>query len=562
MTKRSNTKDFVLRAKEVHGNKYDYSCVQYVNTSTKIQIKCRIHGIFPQTPNQHLGKHGCPECGGSLKPSREQFIERAIRIHGDKYDYSEVNYVNARTNISITCRKHGIFEITPDHHLNRRLGCYECKKEEIAATTRPLREASFIERSEAIHRGKYDYSKVVYINNFTDVQIICPEHGPFPQRPANHIKGAGCPTCDLERKRKTTEEFIKDATKIHGDKYDYSKVDYITNIDEVEIVCPKHGSFFQKPTIHVNSGSNCPMCSPHAVMTKEEFIRASRKVHGDKFDYSSVKYNTARIKVTIICPLHGPFEQVPYSHLVGNGCGICAGNAKFTQSEFIKKARDKHGELYDYSLVEYANVDTNVKIICKEHGVFEQTPYSHLNSKIGCSRCVGNAQLDTSEFIERAIMKHGEKYDYSEAEYKGTDKKVKIICQKHGVFPQTPYKHLTGQGCPSCQESHGEAAIERILKDMNIDYEREFRIPECKNILPLPFDFGILRDSALLGLVEFDGIQHFVPSFGGKSFSKTMETDVIKNDYCESNGIPLLRIPYWEEENIKKLLAEFLEQVL
>ncbi len=484
-----------------------------------------------------------------------------MQIYGDKYDYTEVDYVNARTNVSIICRKHGIFTKTPDQHLNRRQGCPECKKEEIAAKTLKSREASFIGRSEAIHKGKYDYSKVQYLNNSTNVAIICPEHGQFWQMPANHVKGAGCPTCDLERKRKTSEDFIRDAIRIHGNKYDYSKVNYVRNIDEVEIICPKHGSFFQKPVIHINSASNCPFCSPNAVKTKEEFINASKKVHGDKYDYSVVKYKTARLKVIIICPTHGPFAQVPFSHIIGNGCGACAGNVKLTTNEFIEKATEKHGKLYDYSLVEYENIDTNVNIICPKHGSFEQTPYSHLNSKIGCPKCVGNAQLDTADFIERAIGVHGEKYDYSKVKYKNVDSKVTIICSKHGNFRQTPYKHLIGQGCPSCQESHGEAAIERILIDLNIDYEREFKIPECKNIFPLPFDFGILRDSKILGLVEFDGIQHFVPSFGKKSFSITKKTDAIKNDYCKSNNIPLLRIPYWKQENIKKLLATFLKQI-
>jgi hypothetical protein len=199
----------------------------------------------------------------------------------------------------------------------------------------------------------------------------------------------------------------------------------------------------------------------------EKFISKSIKKHGHIYDYSLVEYTKNNEKVKIICPEHGVFEQVPANHLFGQGCPSCAGVKKLSTETFISKAIKKHGHIYDYSLTEYVHSQSKVKIICSEHGTFEQVPASHLNGN-GCPSCAGNIKLTTEDFISSAIQKHGHIYDYSLVEYKGARTKVKIICKEHSVFEQTPNNHLNGNICPLCSGYGGfkqnKPAIFYILK--------------------------------------------------------------------------------------------------
>lgn len=175
----------------------------------------------------------------------------------------------------------------------------------------------------------------------------------------------------------TTEKFVARAKQKHGDKYDYSKVKYVNNRTKVCIICPEHGEFWQTPNIHLR-GADCPKCVGKGTISTEEFIARSYEVHGDKYDYSKVEYKTANAKVCIICPEHGEFWQTPRSHLRGAGCPSCSGNKKMTAEEFIVKAREVHGNKYDYSKVEYINNNKKVCIICPEHGEYIALVRLHL----------------------------------------------------------------------------------------------------------------------------------------------------------------------------------------
>jgi hypothetical protein len=202
----------------------------------------------------------------------------------------------------------------------------------------------------------------------------------------NYLKNGEINGIDMPRK-KTTEEFIVDAYCKHDDRYNYKFVDYKNNLTKVKIICPVHGIFEQIPGDHLK-GSGCSKCSGTKRLTTEEFIKKAKVVHGDKYDYSLVEYKNRRIEIKIICPEHDIFEQIPTNHLNGKGCPKCGGNIKKTTEEFIKKAKVVHGDKYDYSLVEYKNAKTKIKIICPEHGIFEQTPECHSNSQ-GCPKCSG-----------------------------------------------------------------------------------------------------------------------------------------------------------------------------
>ena len=207
---------------------------------------------------------------------------------------------------------------------------------------------------------------------------------------------------------------------------------------------------------------------------------------------------------------------------------------------FINKANIKHENKYDYSKVEYINNKEKIKIICPIHNEFIQTPNDHLNG-CGCPIC-GSNKLNTLKFIEKAECIHENKYDYSKVEYIHSKNKVKIICPEHGEFIQIPNHHLNGAGCPICKESRGEREIKKFLNLHNIKFAHQKRFLMCKDKKPLPFDFYLPE---LNVCIEFNGRQHYrpVPYWGGdKNFEKQQKRDKIKLNFCIVNKINLIII--------------------
>ena len=413
-----------------------------------------------------------------------------------------------------------------------------------------------IKRGNHIHNNKYDYSKVKYINNRTKVKIFCKEHnGYFFQTIGNHLSGQRCPKC-YGNIRKKTEEFIKNAKIVHDNNYSYNEVNYINNRTKVKIFCKEHnGYFYQRPYDHLN-GVKCGECYKNLKSNIDEFIKKAKNIHGNIYDYTESKYVNAHTKVKIICKKHGCFYQTPNSHLRGSKCSKCSGIFKFTVNNFIERAINKHGKKYDYSKVKYKNTHNKVKIICPIHGVFEQNINNHINGQ-GCPKCGGSKRLTTEEFIKKSNHIHNEKYKYDKVEYVNAHTKVKIICEEHGIFSQSPNAHLVGCGCPSCtNEYKGERIIRILLEKNKIDFNTQHKFKECKYKKELRFDFYIKNKKLA---IEYDGRQHYqlVKLFGGENgFKKRKKLDAIKNKYCKDNNIKLLRIPYTEFKNIKQILKD------
>ena len=261
---------------------------------------------------------------------------------------------------------------------------------------RKITQEEFISRCTEIHKGKYDYSKTEYKGFKERICVTCPEHGDFWTTAQVHLSGAMCPKCKFEKQKIGLNEFIRRSIAIHSNKYDYSKVEYQNNSTKVCIICPIHGEFWQRPNDHLR-GYGCAKCfnkkrRENRSSTREQFIDKSIAIHGNKYDYSKVVYVNSKAKVCIICPEHGEFWQSPSKHLCGQGCPACknqnAGNQlRKTQKDFLEEAKNKHGDTFDYSQVEYKNAKTPIKIICPIHGVFEQTPCMHLASRFGCPKC-------------------------------------------------------------------------------------------------------------------------------------------------------------------------------
>ncbi|MEK6828603.1 MAG: hypothetical protein AABY15_00620 [Nanoarchaeota archaeon] len=285
-------------------------------------------------------------------------------------------------------------------------------------------------------------------------------------------------------------------------------------------------------------------------LTTDLIVDRCKEVHGDKYNYSSVKYKNSSTKIKIKCPEHGVFEQRFHDHINGSGCPFCSGVGRLDTKSFIKRAKEIHGDKYDYSKSYYVNTETKVKISCLEHGVFEQTPHDHLYGK-GCLNCgyetTANSHINSNEyFLKRARIIHGDRYEYID-EYSNQHSKVSIKCEIHGIFRQKPKYHLQGNGCPICKESKGEKEVAKFLKQKGILFERQKRFNNCKNISTLPFDF-YLPDYNVC--IEYNGRQHYtsIDNWGGEKMLKDLqERDKIKSEYCKNNRISLIVINYLED---------------
>ena len=305
-------------------------------------------------------------------------------------------------------------------------------------------------------------------------------------------------------------------------------------------------------------------------MTKEEFIAKAMAVHGDRYNYGKVKYINNCTTVIIMCPKHGDFPQRPDHHLGGCGCTECkkekiSKNKTLSTEDFIAKAKNVHGNKYNYDKTKYINSTKKVIITCPIHSDFEMMPGNHTSLKQGCHECakeklsklhVGNKE----EFIAKARAIHGGRYNYDKVEYNGDNEKVTITCQIHGDFPQTPSKHKLGQGCPYCNSSHLEEQTRIILEKNNITFESQKKFPWLRNKREMPLDFFLTEHNIA---IECQGIQHYLTEGNGyfttESIKAIKENDKLKYKLCQEQGIPIYYIRY--NENIGERLTEILTKV-
>lgn len=268
MGKKLSSAGVISIIQEIHGDKYDLSEFLYVNRRTKFTLKCEHHGSWLTLLDQVIRGQGCPICGKTAAAAKrrvsfEDFLEQAREVHGNKYSYYKDSFVKISSKTKIKCLIHGDFEQMADAHIRQGSGCPYCG----FATQVEKRKMSledFILKSESVHGKKYDYSKVIYTNSRKKIIVICSEHGEFYPAPGNFLSGSGCPKCSIveqhENQKKNIEDFINDSIKVHGDKYDYSKVVYNGGKSLVEITCKKHGLFRQTPNNH-QRGNGCPSCN-------------------------------------------------------------------------------------------------------------------------------------------------------------------------------------------------------------------------------------------------------------------------------------------------------------
>lgn len=323
--------DWLRRVNEKWKGLYDYSKVDYLNMVTPVTIHCNKHNLdFTQIPRQHLVHPGCPKCySENFSSNTEEFIERAKRVHGDRYDYSKVKYERSDTPVTIICKVHGEFEQRPNNHLKGQNCPYCVGAKTVNTETRPHNPAlaekimNFIKNE---FPNEADNISVKYcVIGDSPATLHCKVHGDFIINPHTLFRKRTVGVCKKcsRNNDKYKLAFIEKSKKIHGDTIDYSKLDMTDK--KVKLRCKIHDEWFEQDKRNHLMYSGCKKCIlEKASLTQDEFIAKSKDMHGDKYDYSKVNYINNRTPVTIICPEHGEFKQLPYEHTRGKGCNTCA----------------------------------------------------------------------------------------------------------------------------------------------------------------------------------------------------------------------------------------------
>jgi hypothetical protein len=386
-----------------------------------------------------------------------------------------------------------------------------------------------------------------------------------------------------------TEWFIEECKKVHGDKYDYSKVVYTKANNKVIIICKKHGEFEQRAMGH-KLGKECVRCGIEKQVLSfkirfEEFLERSKNKYNDKFNYNKESFIDMSSKMKIICSIHGEIEMTPTLHLTSKtGCSKCryislAKSKTKTLEKFLEEAIEKHGDKYNYSKIkEYINCHKKMTIICPKHGDFQQTAEKHLYG--GCRKCADDLHASKSrktneKFIEEAKKVWGDLYDYSEINYQNTHTKIKILCKIHGLFEKSPNDHLYGQGCQKCKPpKHSKISLKwlkyMMIRDkVHIEHSEnggEHRIKNslyhadgyCKETNTIYEFYGSYWHGDPKKYKSEDKNKHM-----NKSFGELYQNTLKKIEHCKANGYNVIEC--WESDwvagikAVRKIQRKFLE---
>lgn len=422
--------DFIARFKDSNKDApydYDYSQVpRDIIGADIITVGCPKHGEFDVEVLAHSRGKGCPGC--KQDAAAAYFLIRARDAHGDTYDYSLVEFAGMRNKVTIICPVHGEFEQVAKHHVDGA-GCRECGTESMtrkAQRPRPYRRKPKAET--ATKRG--------------DAQPVVPARG----ERFGDILGVDGPVhavCDPETAkvsfkrggthRMTPSVFLARAYEAHGDKYDYADVVYVNKDTKVVIVCPVHGAFEQTPGNHLK-GKGCRRCSGYAKLTQDEFVARAQQVHADAdgeplYDYSDTVFTTTAEKVTVACPVHGPFTQTANSHLMGHGCPGCGNVRRFANVDYAARAeareatvRERYGvdnmmQVEEFKEKQQASVEQHYGVTNPmKSPVVKQTRRDTLIARYGATSYIGS-----NEGKERIAATNLERYGH---EYAMSDPKV------------------------------------------------------------------------------------------------------------------------------------------
>lgn len=336
----------------------------------------------------------------------EQWIMKARSVHGDRYDYSKAVYKSARTKLIVTCKEHGDFEIDPSNHIHLKRGCKICSGGTFINadnSKKRLTQTQFLQKANNVAPVNLDFSKSVFHDTRTKVIVTCKIHGDFEILPSNLFQGANCRRCAQtqagSKRRVDKKEILNRIKSKFGNLYEVDKNSVSKVTSPIRLNCKTHGWFEGLINNLINS-SGCPHCknaktaiirNKKLKLSRDEIIERFESIHGDTYSYRSARPDGINSIVKIHCAKHGYFEQKVSTHLQGKGCPDC-GNEKrrmgqfLQQSELYSRLKQLNGDLFIYPPNLGLELREDVPIICREHGIFYQPLRIHLDGN-GCSEC-------------------------------------------------------------------------------------------------------------------------------------------------------------------------------
>lgn len=458
----------------------------------------------------------------------------------------------------------------PETTISQTAAIGNIKKKRIAKWTLPI----FLERAKEVHGNKYNYNQIKPedINNGhkSKVPIICNNcNNQWKPTINDHINSqSGCPEC-AGNVAWNLIRFLQRTKEIHGDKFDYRLVtaEHVKNAhSHVPVICNNCGYNWVTPiTSHINQRTGCPSCSGKARWTMERFLQCAHDVHDYNFDYSQIKPEDlgSNSNIPITCMNCGySWKPILSDHIRGHGCPKCYGNARWTLERLLEKAKEVHGEIYDYSLVTSEHIkccNSHIPVICNICGYDWEPPIdAHINRKTGCPNCAGCVKWTLNRFLQKAKETHGNNFDYTlikTEDIKDKESKIPIIHKACGSqYYQRIHNHINGKnGCRKCKgQSKGERECSEYLSSLNISYMTEFILENLpKKRFDFRFEYGERRF-----LLEFDGRQHFeyVDLFYSEEeeFINRQEIDIVKTQKGLEAGYCIIRIDHTQLGNIGK----------
>lgn len=538
--------EFIMRSVDKHTNIYDYSKVILIDTKTPVEIICKKHGSFFPTPSNHMNGSKCPKCAIIGKSENQmiqfkEFVERSLDKYENLYEYIEPKVFNYKFPIKAICNKHGIFILNPERHITRGAKCPSCTKEENSISIE-----EFIKISNNIFKKEYDYSLVSFNTLKDKVKIICQYHGIFYKRATHHIHNKkGCPECSrIKKLSMNISEFIKISDVVFNGKYDYTNSVFINKKTKIEIICPKHGTFMKRPIEHIN-GSGCPVCREskgelkiREILNREKIEFISQKIFEGCFYKNLLKFDFYLPNYNLCIEYDGP----QHSQVIEAWGG----------QKKLEETRIKDGIKNNFCS------SNNIKLFRINYDQYKNI--EEILYKIGLIIKIKNVKNSEKKIIEDKIEKiismssitHDFKYSYNidRDNFKNINSIISVNCPLHGEFNIRAYSHLEyGIGCGNCIESKGKKEIAKFLTKYDINYDRQHKFMDCKNIFQLPFDFYI---PSMRTCIEIDSI-------GQKNIDKIKYNDKIKSEYCEDNYISLIKIRYHQLDDIYKILWDNLK---
>lgn len=522
--------------------------------------------------------------GRAIKLTKSEAIRRVREKYPeDIYEILEFEYQNRSVNIPMKCKIHGEFFTTQLRNLKSKvMGCDSC--EELREGSPNINPNIINKRLDLIFNGGISFVSERFTNSKEEHLFKCNISNFIFKDLVHNVLDwdkCNCTKCKEREKQERTDQFRNDLEeKFLGNIELLSEDSVIDFYSKQPFKCKKHNSIYQRLPYDVlgSKSGGCKSCRSDLVKKDEKyFVNRVCSLFGEEaFDFSLMNFIDLSTEITLICKVHNkPFTIIP-KNMTGShrtGCPTCGkekGSRFKNWNEELVILKNKHPNI-DWTKFIYRGIKEKSHYSCScGREFFESLDYIHSGNPCYWCDCDRQEMRQLVDFVEKAQLVHGtEDYDYSESIFISPSTPLEIYCNKCGeYFSKTPSSHVYGEvGCGNCKGSSiGEDTTKVILDILEVTYKSQVRLDECRNIRPLPFDFGIYKSNELRLLIEIDGHHHFFPvTYSGKyekaynNFIYRLRLDNIKDKYCEDNNIPLLRVPYWKFDNLDTIIERELK---